>query len=451
SITRLWLFLAVALPMLAAVIASTSTVDLTYHLRAGSEILASGRIPAVDTWTFTAAGEPWRDQQWGAQVILRLVEMAGGWTGLVVLRVALTVIIVGSLLVAVRRRGLDARTSALLVLVAFVVAAPAMALRPQLLGMACFAVVLLLVADRHGSPRRVWLVPVVVVLWANLHGSFFLGPLVLGLAWLEDVHDRVDRPHRAMIVAVVAAAAACLTPFGPAVWVYAAGLSTDPSVTARVTEWQPTSIRDIAGLLFFASVAGVVTLIARTPRIVAWPMLAWLAVFVVIGLFALRGVAWWPLAAVVAVAGTLVPARPDPERVERAAFRRLNGAVAIVLVVVGIVLLPAWRPIDPGTKAPDGLLADAPPGITAFLREDLQPGDRILNEQRWGSWFQYALPEATVAVDSRIELIPADVWASYESVLAGVDGWEDQLRDWGVTHIAVESPTTALAARLAGA
>ena len=53
--------------------------------------------------------------------------------------------------------------------------------------MACFALVLLLVADRREHPSRLWLVPVIVAIWANLHGSFFLGPLVVGLAWLQDV------------------------------------------------------------------------------------------------------------------------------------------------------------------------------------------------------------------------------------------------------------------------
>src|SRR5262245_64299072 len=187
SLSRLWLFLAVALPVLAAVLAPLSTVDLTYQLRAGAEILEARALPTVDTWTFTATGLPWVDQQWGAQVVLSITESVGSWTGLVLLRALLTGLIFACLLAVARRRGLDARTAALLVLAAFVVAAPAMALRPQLFGMACFAVVLLLVTERRRDPRLLWLVPLVTILWANLHGSFILAPVVLGLAWLEDV------------------------------------------------------------------------------------------------------------------------------------------------------------------------------------------------------------------------------------------------------------------------
>ena len=38
-------------------LAPMSTVDLTYQLRAGAEIIDTRTIPTVDTWTFTAAGD----------------------------------------------------------------------------------------------------------------------------------------------------------------------------------------------------------------------------------------------------------------------------------------------------------------------------------------------------------------------------------------------------------
>jgi hypothetical protein len=86
TLPRLWVFLAVALPALAALIANLPSVDLTYHLRAGAGILDGGGIPTADSWTFTVFGDPWTDQQWGAQVILAAVYRVAGWTGLVLLR-----------------------------------------------------------------------------------------------------------------------------------------------------------------------------------------------------------------------------------------------------------------------------------------------------------------------------------------------------------------------------
>ena len=452
TLPRLWVFLAIGLPALAAVIANLPSVDLTYGLRAGAGILDGGGIPASDTWTFTVYGAPWTDQQWGAQVILAATYRLAGWTGLVLLRSALTALIFGCLYIIGRRRGLIARDAALLSLVAFVVSAVALGLRPQLLGMALFACVLVLVTDRRAHPGRLWAIPFIVLAWANIHGSFFLGPVVLGLAWLEDVHDRIPSPHRTLLVAVVSAGAACITPFGPGVWAYALGLTTNRAVTERITEWRPTSLRDVPGLLFFGSALAVVALIARRDGKTAWPTLAWLAVFFLIGVYAIRGVAWWPLGAVAAIAGVLVTSRVKdpaaPEATGTPLMRKLNVVVAGAIILTGVVLLPVWRPIDPDLGTPQGVVGVAPPGITAALRDVARPGDRVFNPQPWGSWFEFELPDLPVAVDSRIEIFPASVWDDYQAVLDGVDGWQARLDEWDVKFVVVAKKDADLATRL---
>jgi hypothetical protein len=444
--SRLWLFLAVALPVLAATLAPMSSVDLTYQLRAGGEIIDTRAIPSVDTWTFTAAGVPWVDQQWGAQVLLAAVYRLGGWTGLVLLRDLLTAVVVGATLAIGLRRGLDPRVAAVLTLIAFVVAAPAMALRPQLFGMAFFALTLLLVVLRGEQPRGLWLVPLVVIPWSNVHGSFILAPVMLGLAWFEDLHDKDPGWRRTLLVGVLTVAAACLTPLGlGAAWTYAIGLSSNPGVTARTTEWQPTSLRDASGLLFFASVAAVVVLIARSGRRVPWPTLLWLGVFAAIGVVAQRGVAWWPFVGVATLSAGLLPLVPRPTADES---RRINAVVAGFVILAVVALLPVWRPVDPKTGVPPLVLTDAPPGLTEAARSVVRPGDRVLNPQRWGSWFEFAIPEALVAVDSRIEMFPADRWADFEKVGAAIDGWQELLAGWGVRAAVIERSDQQLRDRL---
>lgn len=452
TLTRLWAFLAIALPTLAAVIAPLQTVDLTYQLRAGGEILDSGAIPGVDSWTFTASGQPWTDQQWGAQVILAAVYRLAGWTGLVLLRALLVGVIFGCLLEIGRRRGLDTRRAAWLTVAAFVVAAPGLALRPQLLGMALAAVVLLLVVDRCAHPGRLWMVPILVLAWANLHGSFFLGPVALGLAWLADLHGQVKRPHAALVVAVASAAAATVSPFGPAVWAYAVGLSMNPEVTQRITEWQRTSPGDVPGLLFYASAAAAALLLVRRGRVTPWPTLLWLGLFFVIGAYAVRGIGWWALGAIAPIAGMLASGGADrasvADRPVPLAMRRINAVLAGALVLAGIAFLPLWRPIDPGTLAPAGVLANAPSGITGALRDLARPGDRVLNPQVWGSWFEFVLPDVPVAIDSRIELFPAATWAAYDLIRSGGAGWIERLDTWNPTIVVVAADEGGLLERL---
>lgn len=467
SFAELWTFLAVALPTLAAMLATIPTVDLAYQLRAGAEILDGRGIPGVDTWTFTAAGATWLDQQWGAQAILAAVFGAAGWTGLAVFRAALVGLVFGLLLVAIRRGSpaLGPRAVAWLTLAAFVVAAPALALRPQLLGMACFAIALVLLARRRDRPRGLWLLPVVAAVWANLHGSFVLAPLLVGLAWLGDLHDRSPHARLTLVVALATAAATLLTPFGPDAWRYAASLSTNREVTARITEWQPPTPTDPPGALFWGSVVLVALAVAVTARRrggVPWPAVVTLLAFAALGATAARGIAWWPAVAAVTVAGLLSPRHvpavagppvaPEPEAEPGRAPRgsALNAILAAGLVLAGVALLPTWRPVDPGLAAPAGLLGFAPSGVSAVLRDRAGPADRVWNPQPWGSWFEFAVPAPAYAFDSRIEVIPAEAWADGDVVAAAGPGWEAILDARGVTIVVIAgSSRTPLARALA--
>jgi hypothetical protein len=451
STRRLWLFLAVALPVLAALAADLPSVDLAYHLRAGDDILRTGAIPSTDTYTFTAAGERWLDQNWGAQVLLALVFRIAGWTGLAILRAALVGLVFGSVLAACRRLGVGDRTAALLTLGAFVVASFTLALRPQLFGIAIVAMILLLTTYRRERPRLLWLAVPLIAVWANIHGSFVLGIGLLGLVWIGDLRDGGRSRHLALAVATASAVAASLNPAGLELWRYAAGIATSPTITSRITEWQPPDLRSGQGLVFYGSALVVAAFLARRSRPTPWPTLLTLAAFFLFAVLAVRGLAWWPLVVAVTLGGLLAPgiatarfdptaATPDEEvlrtpRPEPRLFRRVNLVIAVLLVVVGLGLLPVWRPIDRGLGAPAGLVSVAPPGITARLRELAGPNDRLFAPQPWGSWFEYAISATPVFVDSRIELFPPAVWDEYDVVVDGVEGWRDILDRRAVTMI----------------
>jgi hypothetical protein len=123
------------------------------------------------------------------------------------------------------------------------------------------------------------------------------------------------------------------------------------------------------------------------------------------------------------------------ERLGTPLMRKLNVVVAGLLVVVAVALLPVWRPLDPGLQAPSGVVGFAPSGITAKLREIARPDDRLFNPQEFGAWFEFALPDLPVALDSRIEVFPPEVWDDYQGVTDGVDGWQERLASWGVSIV----------------
>ncbi len=414
---HLWVALAILLPILAALLATMSAVDLAYHVQAGQLMLDSRTILRTDPFAFTTGGGAWLDQQWGAQILLALGYRAAGWAGLAILRAALVAVTMAFVLIACRRQGVGLRVAAWLTIGSFILAAAALGLRPQLFGMVLFAATLAILAGRARQPRAVWLIPLIVIPWASLHGSFILAPAAVGVAWLDDTLNSRPGARRLFIVAIATALATLINPFGIGVWSYAIGLTTNPTIRRLITEWQATAPLSASGLLLYGSMVIFGALIVIRGRGQSWrelgPTVLWLVFLGVVAAAAQRGIAWWALAAPVAVAGILgratSPATADPAnaskpaRPERASA--LNGAIVIVLVVVGILLL---IPLRGGSAllGPPGLLTDAPPGITAALMGKVGPSDRIWNAQAWGSWFEFALPGVPLAVDSRIEVIP---------------------------------------------
>jgi hypothetical protein len=479
SLGQLWTFLGVFLPALAALLVPMPAVDLAYQLRAGGEILGGSGIPNTDTWTFTVSGTPWLDQQWGAQVVLTAVFDVLGWTGLAVLRAFLVGLTFWLLLGAIRsawsiasvRAGgsavaSSARTATLITVGFFIVAAPALALRPQLFAIVLFAATLRILVERSQHPRRLWLIPCMAIAWANLHGSFPLVVVLVAIAWLDEVallrvppppgHPRPALRRRLLgstglaIIAGFSALATLVNPLGLDVWGYIVNLARDPEITAAVSEWQPPSPLDPAGFVFYVSlivVLGIVSFRFRTDRgrtsAQFFGPLVTAAVFGLLGVVTGRGLAWWAIAAPVAMVQLQpglkladvrirgqAPLRARTAREASASEARrspLNMLVMVVLVVFAVALLPIWRPTG-RAGVPILALSDAPQGIAAELqhfldRHQLDPGAHVWAPQTWGSFLEWAVPDVRVGLDSRIELFPAPVLADADEIANAGTGW----------------------------
>ncbi len=467
TLAQVWSVLAWGLPALAALLAVMPAVDLAYQLRAGSVILDTGAIPRADTWTFTA-GYLWTDQQWGAQILLTVAYRLAGWTGLALLRAGLVAVTCWLLarLVAIRAPRLGAMARTLLVLAAFTAMATALALRPQLFAIPLFVLALVVLADRAAHPRRIWAIPLLTLVWANLHGSFPLVLVLLGLGLLGDVLDRRD-PRPLGVVTLASVAATLVNPFGLGVWEYVLRITTSPTISKRVSEWQSPSPTDPAGAVFWLSIVAVAGFLVirrlRTgPTGLPGPVgLLTLAGFGLLGAVTGRGIAWWPPAALFVmaplVAKALTPTangEPPPfwtERPVRQARRSaVNTVLLLAMLVVGLALLPIWRPVGPA-GVPLGTLSYAPQGIARYLNDHLAPDYcpdspsgcpldsratiKTWAPQVWGSWLEFVSPQQAVALDSRIELYPDAVWQDADLVNRVDPAWDTTLGGWGTAFV----------------
>ena len=268
-----------------------------------------------------------------------------------------------------------------------------------------------------GGPTRarLWLVPVIVAVWANMHGSFFLGPR----------GPRASPGSRTSTTATRALAAVLAVDGDqrrspPASTRSARPSGATPSACPRtrwspqrITEWQPTSLRTIPGILFFGSAAAIVVLIARRggPHRLADARLAR-------GLLRHRRLRD-PRRRVVAArrrsprspARSWSTGRRTAEAASiRRSIRRANLAIAVVLVVVGVALLPVWRPIEPGLGgAGRGRRQRAAGHHRRPARDGRQPGDRLFDAAAVGLVVRVQpAGRSRSAIDSRIELFPVE-------------------------------------------
>src|SRR5262245_16097150 len=137
--------------------------DTWWHLRTGEEIWRTGSVQLRDNFSHTVNGGYWPNHEWLSQVLFFGLYRAGGlplFSAAAALLVSATWWMVWSL-----TEGHPARR---LVLVSLAVIPSAMAwsLRPQLFTLFLVALLTILIVR-----RRYWYLPLLFLMWANLHGA----------------------------------------------------------------------------------------------------------------------------------------------------------------------------------------------------------------------------------------------------------------------------------------
>jgi hypothetical protein len=430
--THVWIAIVIATPLINAFMSKMPAADLAYQIRAGNIMLRTHSLLRTDIFTFTVPGRAWVNQQWGAQLLLEATHRLGEWNAIVLLHGLLASTAFVFVFLACRRKGASTRTAALLSVAGFWVARQNLAMRPQLIGVLLFSMTLWILAGRRGSPRLLWALPALMLVWVNVHGSFVLLPLLLGLAWLEDRKDSPRTARTALAAGAASLFATLANPFGLGVWGYAAGLGTNSTITQRVTEWAPPTIREYSGIVFFASALIVAGYLVRRKAPVAWPQLFWLAGFFVLALPALRGVVWWGLVFPVVVAG-LVTRKADADEQRGSPF--MNALLVTTIVAAAIIVMPLWRGSSP--TGASTFLDQAPASLVEATEAGVPPGSRLFVSQTYASWFELELPSMPVFVDSRIELFPTSIWDAYLDISSAREGWQATLDRWNVDAVVI--------------
>lgn len=170
------LFLLFSILVLKA-FSNISDLDCFFHLKSGEYIVTHKEIPRQDVFSFTMEGKSWTNHEWLYQAGLFTVYEKMGPYGLFVLKAALFSLAFFLFLLILMRT--DWLVSFFLLLIGLRIAFWRFTLRPD--NFSFLFQILFLLPFAVKKRKALFLLPLVQVFWVNMHGFFFLGPLILGL------------------------------------------------------------------------------------------------------------------------------------------------------------------------------------------------------------------------------------------------------------------------------
>lgn len=358
--------------------------DTQWHVAVGDGIRRDGAVPWTDTLSHTFAGSPWIAKEWLSQVVLSRAHAIAGWDGVAILTAALLALTFATLFGWLARR---LRLSVALggTFLAVALLASHFLARPHVFGflaLTLWTAGLLAARERDAVPAP-WTLAV-LVLWANLHGSFTVAYPLAGMAGLEAVllapgGARCATALRWAGFGLLCVAAGLLTPYGMRAALVTFELARGGEALPFLTEWQPLRL-DPLGLAALGSAVALVACLAADPARNLVRMVA------IGGLMALtlRHGRFLDVSAIVApmlAAGPIARRWPAlrPEAPTPGAVRGRTWLAAGCMAVAGIVLAATIRPaLNPAVTPEAALAAARRAGVSGPVYNDYDFGGFLI-------------------------------------------------------------------------
>ncbi|MFL5675183.1 MAG: hypothetical protein ACJ779_09260 [Chloroflexota bacterium] len=424
--------------------------DFGWHLRIGDTILATRAVPRTDVFSWLTGGQPFLAHSWAWDVVLAAAYRSGGLVGtsLVALPVSALAITFMWRLLKLVAPGIPPFPRSLLVAFGIVLGLSVWSPRAQ-----SWDVVLVLATVlawslwlRRGSVRALVVIPLIPIVWVNVHGSGALAFVACLVALVVAIPVGIrwgTWPRRPIlpiaVSSIVAIAAFAVGPNGPDILLLpfntrVAGLGT--AFLPAIAEWQSPDFYDPGFIALRVVLAGAALLALGLRRPRRDPLFLLLAAgwtFLALGAARLTIIAG-PLLVIALAPGLAASARiwfgmrlqrtePARQATTSPALTRLAVgtayAVAVVIGLAGLIqIVPARQ---------DAAVAARFPVATVAWLTDRNCHGRLLNAYDWGGYLSAAWTEEVATYGSSpSDLVDTEV--ALEEVRTDVRGWLDANR-----------------------
>jgi hypothetical protein len=404
--------------------------DIWWRFRTGQWIAAHHAVPFQDYFSVEGIGKPWIEYSWLFELIIYGVYAAFSLPGVVYFVVSAALLITFTSHQLVRRSGLPFAAEIALVAAAMGAIKPVMTPRPWLFTIFFFAVELLVIdrVRRSGKSQLLWILPLLFIIWANLHIQFVYGLAVLGLLlaealivmWCQKFGVRTEirslSPQMVLLVLILSVISTFITPYNYRLYQQIMDYMVDTGVFSHISELHPMFFRSLDNWLVLALTIAAAFVIGWRRKWLPFPLLLFfMSTFVA---FRARRDAWVLVLAALWIVGDAAHVfshRPSQR------FSRLQTVSSIISVVLSLCMLAYVRNIS------DAHLWAAverryPVGAVSFIKTHRLAGP-VFNDYDWGGFLLWSLPDLPIAIDGRLNLFGDERLARVMNTWDGRSGW----------------------------
>ncbi|MBN1221452.1 MAG: hypothetical protein JXM69_21205 [Anaerolineae bacterium] len=440
--------------------------DTWWHLRAGQYIIENRTIPTTDLFSHSMAGALWIDHGWLAQIFWYGFYALGGWAALALAVAALATL---AFWLAWRQIQGNIFVAAFAMILGAVVSSVGWIARPQMLSFVLTAVTAYLLHrfKWRGGRLLPWL-PLIMLLWANIHGGFAIG-LMLMLAYLlgealnnltrhreDPVVSRVGLKHLLLVIAL-SLAVVVINPHTWRMWLYPFQTVEIGALRDFIQEWQSPDFHLPHAQPFILMLVLLLVALGRAGRRADWTDLALTALWTGWALFAGRNIAIFGLittpilARYADVAWTRQWETWGYQRVPFASLTthstaRVSRLTSVVnWLLLGLIIMAAVVKISVPLLPQTSLKVEQeslPYQAVEFIKNRQPPGP-MFNNYNWGGYLIFKLwPDYPVYIDGRTDLYDDAFIRRYIDVMTANEGWPQTLDEAGINLVLVETNGT---------
>jgi hypothetical protein len=392
---------------------SVLDLDIWWHLKVGDWIIQHRAIPHNGLFSWTAADRPWTAYSWGYEI---LISRAYAWFGLLGIGIYGTLLTLGvAYFIYWTLRRLSGRFWLACLLAVITCSAFLFNLmpRPVFFSMMLFCVTLTLVleANRTGRAQLLYWLPLIFLLWANLHIQFIYGLFLIGLLTAVTVVQRLAArfgftPAWLLLPKLPAAAlagvfgacviATCIGPNSYHLYQVILQYSRAKVPYRMIMELQPLNFRAGSHYVQLLLMAFAFFAVGRQSKVDVFK-LALLAVASVIAFRTMRDAWFICIPAAACIADTLANEAESEPKETWLQKLAVGAVVALALLLFAGSADFNTRGLD---RAINGFL---PVNAVNYLRKHPAPGP-LYNTLDWGGFLTWYMPDHPVAIDGRTDL-----------------------------------------------